>query len=1063
MSPGRARALFASILVCTAATLPGCAQPEHAVLIEARSQGDVETLQVTVIDLSGERPPTRTSPRPVRRSAEDIQTGEPVRIAVPLPGPMRALVHVVATGRDATQRFVATRCYDAGGVVRDTVLLVGPIGADLDADGDAFPVDPGATCRDPGEEGRTTSCDFACDASEGADCDDADATIHPGAPELCRDDVDQDCDGRDAECEDRDRDDWRSCSAADAPGTCDCEDGVREINPGATEICRDGVDQDCDGRDGICDQDGDGFEADRETGGSPDCDDTDPEIFPGAVEVCTPRDDPDAVARDEDCNGFVDDAPDCTDDDLDRDGSPACTDVAPGAGCARTDCDCDDCDAGIHPGAIDFCGNGLDEDQNGTDSACPSGDADLDGFASLAAGGADCDDTSASIYPGAPERCGDGIAQSCIADVDCAGGDTDADQYVPPADCGPDDAAQAPGQAEVCNTLDDDCDGTTNEVLGTPVAGLPYGPSGCVLGDARLGPTCAGTGACVTDFLTSVFHCGGCRVACNVPGGDVVADVCIGGVCDCSSQGGALGACTSGTTCCSGAGCRDLQTDVDNCGFCGLACDDASDRCVDGSCSCGTLGRPCDSGATCCGAGCVDTQTDENNCGVCGNVCGVSSSCVAGRCTCDAGFADCDANPATGCEVDTRTDSSHCGACRNVCMRAGASAVCVDSTCQTGSCTAARANCDGVDSNGCEVDTRSDELHCGGCGNECGTNATCSSGGCACDTNFGDCSAATLGCETDLRTSVSNCGGCGIACSANQTCSARSCVCLPSFGDCNASAGCETDLRTTAAHCGRCGNDCGPNATCAGGACMCAPSFGDCSAVAGCETDLRTTAAHCGMCGNNCGPNASCVGSGCVCAPSFGNCTAAAGCETDLRITPTSCGGCGNDCGPNSTCAGSACGCAANFGDCTAAAGCETDLRTNDAHCGMCGNACGPGSDCVGSNCSCTPSFGDCTATAGCETDLRTTDAHCGMCGNDCGPNAGCSGSTCSCDADFDDCTTAAGCETDTSSSLAHCGACNSPCDAMRADSCVDGDCQCGDGPPCNAGQTCTGGACTMM
>ena len=81
---------------------------------------------------------------------------------------------------------------------------------------------------------------------ETVDCDDGDSSINPGASEICEDGIDQDCDGVDD-----------TCPAVDADGdgydeTEDCDDGDSSINPGATEVCEDGIDQNCDGVDDTC-------------------------------------------------------------------------------------------------------------------------------------------------------------------------------------------------------------------------------------------------------------------------------------------------------------------------------------------------------------------------------------------------------------------------------------------------------------------------------------------------------------------------------------------------------------------------------------------------------------------------------------------------------------------------------------------------------------------------------------------------------------------------------------------------------------------------------------------
>jgi len=103
------------------------------------------------------------------------------------------------------------------------------------------------------------------------DCDDTDATIHPGVADDQCDGIDNDCDGEvdeDADAamttyyEDLDGDGYgnpditkQSCPITSAgwvtmPGDCDDSDASR--NPGAIDICGDGVDQDCSDSDRVC-------------------------------------------------------------------------------------------------------------------------------------------------------------------------------------------------------------------------------------------------------------------------------------------------------------------------------------------------------------------------------------------------------------------------------------------------------------------------------------------------------------------------------------------------------------------------------------------------------------------------------------------------------------------------------------------------------------------------------------------------------------------------------------------------------------------------------------------
>ena len=126
----------------------------------------------------------------------------------------------------------------------------------IDQDGDGY----GST--DPGYRPRKDCSVPAGYAAATGDCDDFQASVHPGGLEQC-DLKDNDCDGNVDEdvvdqpyCEDQDGDGHGveggatkvDCKPSAGFGTCDgdCEDRDDAMYPGASEVC-DGWDNNCDG------------------------------------------------------------------------------------------------------------------------------------------------------------------------------------------------------------------------------------------------------------------------------------------------------------------------------------------------------------------------------------------------------------------------------------------------------------------------------------------------------------------------------------------------------------------------------------------------------------------------------------------------------------------------------------------------------------------------------------------------------------------------------------------------------------------------------------------------
>jgi gliding motility-associated-like protein len=217
---------------------------------------------------------------------------------------------------------------------------------------------------------------------------------------------------------------------------------------------------DCDDTDAaiqLCsDADGDGYTD------NVDCDDTNPNINPGAQELCGNQ-------IDENCDGMIyqvwywdgDNDGFATQDSVFY--SYSC-DTLVGFVINPTIFDCNDANDAVYPGATEIC-DGLDNDCN---SFIDDGagvwwfyDGDLDGFGTIdsvyflcyepspywTTNATDCDDTNPLLTP-ISDNDGDGYL-GCV---------NDCDDFNP---------AVSPIATEVCDSIDNDCDGLINEGVGT--------------------------------------------------------------------------------------------------------------------------------------------------------------------------------------------------------------------------------------------------------------------------------------------------------------------------------------------------------------------------------------------------------------------------------------------------------------------------------------------------------------------------------------------------------------------------------------------------------------------
>ncbi|MEO6758741.1 MAG: MopE-related protein, partial [Saprospiraceae bacterium] len=238
----------------------------------------------------------------------------------------------------------------------------------------------------------------------------------------------------------------------------DCNDNNPDVYDGAPELC-DGIDNDCNNLvdDNLpmftfyVDADGDGFgtstaaEVQNCQNLAPagyvdnnlDCNDLDPAVNPAVAETCD--------LEDNNCNGLIDEnLPQVTTyADFDQDGygnsagtpSLSCPEAVP-TGYVENNLDCNDNDPAINPAAVEVCDtidnncNGLvddgltahlyyldlDSDGYGADDAPLSTCVEITplGFSSNAL---DCDDQDIAIHPGAIEVCDD-VDNNCDGMID---------------------------------------------------------------------------------------------------------------------------------------------------------------------------------------------------------------------------------------------------------------------------------------------------------------------------------------------------------------------------------------------------------------------------------------------------------------------------------------------------------------------------------------------------------------------------------------------------------------------------------------------------------------------
>lgn len=277
----------------------------------------------------------------------------------------------------------------------------------------------------------------------------------------------------------------------------------------------------------------------------------------------------------------------------------------------------------------------------------------------------------------------------------------------------------------------------------------------------------------------------------------------------------------------------------------------------------------CPNGLVACGDRCADLRLDDANCGGCGAACGTGTACANSTCLPTSCSTD-PCVPGQVCVSDTCTDK----ACVGVICPAGA-------TCQGGACQClpGKERCGSA----C-VNTKTDNLNCGGCDRACSAGTQCALGNCYAQ----DCAGETCGPGFVCAGGQCTEAACvGVACPAGMECTGGQCACTGPACECARDGECPEMKPHCDREAGRCAvcvtsTDCASGELCRGGLCTpgCSQARPACPAGKFCDF----TAEACVDCNDNsqcgtgkiCGPAKLCIDG---CAADHPSCAAGTTCN----------------------------------------------------------------------------------------------------------------------------------------------------------------------------------------
>ncbi len=627
-------------------------------------------------------------------------------------------------------------------------------------------------------------------------------------------------------------------------------------------------------------------------------------------------------------------------------------------------------------------------------------------------------------------------------------------------------------KTEVCDGVDNDCDGVVDEVTcgddNPCTADSCAGADGCK--HTPIDKACTDNKACTVNDS--------CKAGTCVPGPDAVCDdgnACTKDSCSepvgCNTVPDAAGACDDGQACTQGDGCQGGKC------IAGTAkqCDDSKPCTLDGcdpttgDCkNTWTKGLPCDDGKAC-------THTD---------LCGADQDCKGSAVNCDDGNVCTDdaCEGASGCTHSASQSGATCddgdpctgtGNCSSGVCQAGQAKVCTtNKTCWTAACNPATGQCveapspsgaacdDGDGCTGGDVCTAS---KCTGTQKNCDDGKPCTTDSCD----------KQSGCKNVTKADLAVCDD-GDKCTDNDLCVAGVCKAGPktecddkdpcTTDSCDKAKGCVTAPANDGIGCDDGDANTGPD-TCSAGKCKPGPKLSTCKADVDCDDKDACTDNKCdtgtGKCSNPTKTDAKCDdGDACTAGDKCGDKDGKAAC---LPGAATKCDD-GNGCTTDS---------------CDSKTGCSNKAVTDGVSCDD-GAKCTPSDTCTAGKCvagkpvvcseykacqinACDKATGKCAFTPQKSGDDCDDQDICTV-GTQCKDNAGkleCVGGTkddCDdknvCTKDSATCDPQKGCTHDPQS-----GGCDDGKKCTQGDACKDGKCS-GQAKNCDDKNTCTADSC---